>query len=58
MIQDNSISYRVFRVANVIFLLLLTFATFYPMYFVVIASFSDGHELVQNIGALWAPLKP
>ena len=58
MIQDNSRGYRVFRVANGLLLSLLTFAAFYPMYFVVIASFSDGNELVKNVGALWAPLKP
>ena len=58
MIQDNSRGYRVFRVANGILLSLITFAAFYPMYFVVIASFSDGNALVKNVGALWAPLKP
>ena len=40
MIQDNSRGYRVFRVVNGIVLSLITFAAFYPMYFVVIASFS------------------
>ena len=58
MIQDNSRGYRVFRVVNGIVLSLITFAAFYPMYFVVIASFSDGNALVKNVGALWAPLKP
>ena len=56
MIQDNSRGYRVFRVANVIILSLITFAVFYPMYFVVIASFSAGTARVKNVGALWAPL--
>ena len=33
--------YRVFSVFNVIFMLLLILVTAYPVYYIVIASFSD-----------------
>lgn len=58
MIQDNSLGTRVFRVFNGMVMLLLLFLCAYPIYFVIVASVSDGNALVKNVGALWAPLKP
>ena len=48
----------VFRVLNVLFMLFIIFITAYPIYYIVIASFSDPISLSKNVGMLWAPLKP
>nr|HML49476.1 carbohydrate ABC transporter permease [Clostridia bacterium] len=58
MIQDNGLGIRAFRIVNGIVMLILLFLCAYPIYFVLVASVSDGRALVKNIGALWAPLKP
>ena len=55
MIQDNSRGYRVFRVVNGLLLSLLTFAAFYPMYFVVIASFSVRQRAGEECGCAMGP---
>lgn len=56
--EDRSLGYRIFRCFNTIFLCFLIFVTAYPMYYVVIASFSGPTALSLNPGALWLPLKP
>ena len=50
--------YRVFSVFNVIFMLLLILVTAYPVYYIVIASFSDPGALSRHVGLLWMPMKP
>ena len=56
--EERSIGSRIFCVCNTIFMLLLIFVTAYPMYYVVIASFSDPGELSKQLGALWLPIPP
>jgi len=45
----------VFMVFNYIFLGLIAFATFYPVYYVLAASLSDNSLLMQHTGLLFAP---
>lgn len=47
---------RVFGVFNVLIMLALVFVTAYPIFFVVVASFSDGGLLQMHRGLLWWPL--
>lgn len=47
---------HIFNVFNIIFMLLLIFVTAYPIYYVVIASFSDGGLLQAHRGLLLYPL--
>ena len=49
---------RIFDCFNFIFMLFIIFVTAYPIYYVVIASFSDAGALSRHTGALWAPLQP
>lgn len=49
---------RIFDCFNIIFMLLIIFATAYPIYYVIIASFSDPGTLSRTAGMLWAPIKP
>lgn len=56
--EERSIGSRIFQICNTIFMLLLIFVTAYPMYYVVIASFSDPGELSRQLGALWLPIPP
>lgn len=49
---------KVFQIFNNIFLLLLSLIMLYPMWHVVMASFSDSGELMAHRGALLAPLAP
>jgi len=50
--------YQVFSFFNILIMLLITFVTFYPIYYVVVASFSDPGALSRTYGPLWYPLKP
>ncbi len=50
--------YQIFSVANIVFMLLLILVTAYPIYYIVIASFSDPGALSRHIGLLWMPIKP
>lgn len=50
--------YQIFSVLNVLFMLLVILVTAYPVYYIVIASFSDSGALSRHIGLLWAPMKP
>ncbi len=53
--SKGSIAFDTF---NVLFMLFIIFITAYPIYYVVIASFSDPGALSRHVGALWAPLQP
>ena len=46
---------RVFNVFNVIFLTLLSICAFYPMYYVLMASFSQSGQLMAHSGLLLTP---
>jgi putative aldouronate transport system permease protein len=50
--------YRVFSFFNGMIMLMVIFATAYPMYYVLIASFSDPAALSRATGALWLPMRP
>lgn len=51
-------SRHVFVLFNTIFMLFIIFVTAYPLYYVVIASFSDPSALARQSGAMWLPLEP
>lgn len=50
--------YEVFQWVNNLFFLFVLFITAYPIYYVLIASFSSPSGLAQNYGFIWAPIKP
>lgn len=52
----DSIGRKIFNVCNVCFMILLVIVTAYPVYYVIIGSFSDSNELMRNTGILWRPL--
>ena len=54
--KNDGIAYKIFRVCNVIFLLLLNLTMLYPMLYVVFASLSDSGELMGHMGLLIKPL--
>ena len=47
-----------FDVLNTLFMLVIIFITAYPIYYVVICSFSDPHALSRTSDMLWLPLQP
>ena len=49
---------RIFDGFNILFMLFIIFITAYPVYYVVVASFSDPAALSRHTGALWMPLQP
>ena len=49
---------KVFRFFNTIFMVFIIFITLYPLYYVVVASFSDLNALKIHSGLLWYPLEP
>lgn len=51
-------TFRVFPFINGFLMLCIIFVTAYPVYYVVVASFSDPGALARETGILWAPLKP
>ena len=55
MIKEKSIGDIVFDVFNIFFMLFLVFVTLYPMYFVIVASFTNSVDLLRNHGFLWYP---
>ena len=57
-LSEEGPSYKVFTVFNYIFLTLLILITAYPVYYVVIASFSNAKALSAHLGMLWLPLQP
>ena len=50
--------YKVFSFFNILLMLIVVLVTAYPVYYVVIASFSDPTSLSIHTGLLTAPLKP
>ena len=52
----ESFGSKAFDVANIIILALLSLACLYPVWYVLVASFSDGDLLMQHAGALLKPL--
>ena len=57
-LQEEGQGYRIFTVFNTIFLVGMLICTLYPVYYVIIASFSNAKELMTNYGLLWLPLRP
>jgi len=55
MIKEKSLGDKIFDISNVTIMLFLVFVTLYPMYFVIVASFSNSIEILQNQGFLWYP---
>ncbi len=47
---------RIFNVVNLTIMLFLCFVTLYPMYYVLVASFSSTVALMSRPGALWYPI--
>lgn len=56
--KNDSWGYRVFTVCNNMFLALVMLLTAYPMYYVLIASFSDPKSLSRTSDILLRPLSP
>lgn len=56
--MKKSMGSRIFDGFNILFMLFIIFITAYPVYYVVVASFSDSAALSRHTGALWAPLQP
>lgn len=56
--MKKSLGSRIFDGFNTIFLLFIVFITAYPIYYVIVASFSNPGALSRHVGALWAPLRP
>ena len=51
----ESVGSRIFNVCNILFMCLLIFVTFYPMYYVFLASISIPSEFIKHGGMLWVP---
>ena len=49
---------KIFNFFNIIFMVLIIFVMAYPLYYVLMASFSDPQELSRHVGILLAPLRP
>lgn len=56
--MKKSLGSRIFDGFNTIFLMFIVFITAYPIYYVIVASFSNPGALSRHVGALWAPLGP
>ena len=56
--MKKSMGSRIFDGFNILFMLFIIFITAYPVYYVVVASFSDPAALSRHTGALWMPLQP
>ncbi|WP_420794180.1 carbohydrate ABC transporter permease [Paenibacillus qinlingensis] len=53
--NKRSAGERIFDSSNIFFMLLLMFATFYPFWYVLVASFSDPGWIAQTRGMIWWP---
>src|SRR5690554_1271808 len=53
MVERRSLGEKVFDSANVLFLFLLSFAFLYPMWYVLVASLSDGAAIAAGKVNLW-----
>ena len=49
---------RIFHIVNAVLLILFSLFCLYPMYYVLMASFSNSGSLLAHSGLLFAPLKP
>lgn len=58
MVRKKITAYQVFSIFNVIFMLFIIVVTAYPIYYIVVASFSDPGGLSRHVGLLWAPIEP
>lgn len=56
--MKKSLGSHIFDSFNIVFMLFIIFITAYPIYYVLIASFSDPGALARHQGALWLPLAP
>ena len=56
MVDRRTISETVFDAANALFLALLCGIMLYPLYYVLLASISDGDQFMAHTGLLWRPL--
>ena len=52
----KSVGERVFTVLNCIFMLVFIFITVYPIWYVLVASFSDSNALIGNMSLLFKPV--
>lgn len=57
-LQEEGKGYRVFTVINTMFLIISIICTFYPIYYVIIASISNAAGLAANYGMLLLPIQP
>lgn len=57
-LHEEGKGYEIFSVFNIIFLILAIICTFYPIYFVLAASFSNAAGLAANYGLLLLPIRP
>lgn len=55
MIESKTLGSRLFDIVNVILLLMLTFFFLYPMWYVLVASFSEPFRIFTNNGILFWP---
>ncbi len=56
--MKTSKGYKIFSFFNYMFMLFIVFVSAYPVYYVIVASFSDPGALARNEGILLYPLKP
>jgi putative aldouronate transport system permease protein len=57
-LKQEGFGYSVFTVFNYIFLCFVILITAYPVYYVLIASFSNPASLMVNYGLMWLPKTP
>ncbi len=57
-LKQEGRGYEVFQVFNNLFFAIVLFITAYPIYYVLIASFSSPSGLAVNYGFIWLPIKP
>ncbi len=57
-LKQEGRGYEVFQVFNNLFFVIVLFITAYPIYYVLIASFSSPSGLAVNYGFIWLPIKP
>lgn len=56
MVKRNTLSNKIFDVCNILFLTVLAIVCLYPVWHVVLGSFSDPVQLTRNYGAIFVPL--
>lgn len=47
-VYDRSVGSRLFDVLNIVFLILVVFATLYPLYYIAVISLSDGNAVLRQ----------